>query len=293
MGTRFELVLCGPVAEALRPAGEAAMEEIELWHRRLSRFTPDSLVSHLTRAAHAAPVRLDAETFALLQHALRVHRASHGAFDITLAPRLEEQGFGPSAVPGAREVTSDAIRLDPARGTVEFTRPGISLDLGAIGKGHALDCAAAVLRAAGVECALLHGGTSTVVAIGAPPDTHGWRIALGFEGRAGRVTLRDQALSVSDAASQRGRDGGHILDARTGRPATWQGLVAVIGPSARLCDAWSTAIVARGGTAPPDFPRRYQLLRHHGLRPPCRTDTAESRGALPRAASTRSRQRLS
>lgn len=268
MGTRFELLLPGPDSVERRAAGEAALEEVELWHSRLSRFAPDSLVSHLNRTAHATPFRLDRETFALFSDALAVHRDSGGAFDITVAPLLEAQGFPPSAVGGAGPVRGGALRLDARAGTVWFTQPGISLDLGAIAKGHALDRAAALLRASGIESALLHGGTSSVVAIGVPPAGGGWRIALGPEGRAGTLTLRDEALSVSDATSQRsrGREGGHILDARSGKPSTWTGLVAVIGPSARLCDAWSTAVVAQG-TKPSGFPRGYQVIRQHSRSP--------------------------
>lgn len=263
MGTRFELVLGGPDPEALRPAGEAALEEIELWHRRLSRFATDSLVSHLNRTAHDAPVRLDGETFALFADALRVFRDSDGAFDVAVAPLMERNGFAPSVVPGVAWVSSAMIRLDPKARTLRFIRPGVSLDLGAIGKGHALDCAATLLRAHGVGCALLHGGTSSVVSIGAPPEERGWRVGLGPGGRAGTVTLRDEALSISDASSQTAGAGRHILDARSGRPAAWQGVVAVIGPSARLCDAWSTALVALGAV-PPTFPRGYQAVRLHG-----------------------------
>ncbi|HEX9755223.1 MAG TPA: FAD:protein FMN transferase [Gemmatimonadales bacterium] len=263
MGTRFELVLGGPHPESLRPAGETALEEIELWHRRLSRFATDSLISHLNRTASKAPVRLDGETFALFTDALRVFRDSDGAFDLAVAPLMERHGFAPSAVPGLEWVSSTAIRLDSKARTFRFTCPGVSLDLSAIGKGHALDCAATLLRAHGVGCALLHGGTSSVVAIGAPPGEPGWRVALGPQGRAGTVTLRNEALSVSDASSQTARAGGHIVDARSGCPAAWQGIVAVIGPSARLCDAWSTALVALG-VVPPTFPRGYQALRHQG-----------------------------
>ena len=262
MGTRFELVLGSPDPESLRPAGETALEEIELWHRRLSRFATDSLISHLNRTASKAPVRLDGETFALFTDALRVFRDSDGAFDLAVAPLMERHGFAPSAVPGLEWVSSTAIRLDSKARTFRFTCPGVSLDLSAIGKGHALDCAATLLRAHGVGCALLHGGTSSVVAIGAPPGEPGWRVALGPQGRAGTVTLRDEALSISDASSQTTRAGGHIVDARSGRPAAWQGIVAVIGPSARLCDAWSTALVALGAV-PSTFPRGYQALRHH------------------------------
>lgn len=235
MGTRFELVLPGDDPEALRPTGEAALAEIEDWHRRLTRFEPDSQLSHILRAAADAPVAVDCDLYALLEDCHEVWRASGGAFDPTLGTGM------------------DAVALDPSRGTVQFTRPGVTLDLGAIGKGHALDHAARVLREAGVTNALLHGGTSSVVAIGGPPDEPGWKVALADSGQPPVVlTLRDQALGVSSQSRQ-----AHVRDPRSGAVVPGSRCAAVTGPSARLCDAWSTALLVLGELSPA-IPAGYQ-----------------------------------
>lgn len=265
MGTRFELVLGAGPWTNLRAAGEAALEEIEIWHRRLSRFAPDSLVSHLNREAAGRPVRLDAETFALFEGALSVWRASGGAFDVACAPIVAGRGFGTSAVPTEAPWSgSDAIQLDPGRWTIRFTRPGVSLDLGAIAKGHALDCAAAVLVASGVTSALLHGGTSSVVAIGAPAAAEGWPVALAGAWGERALTLRDTALATSHAGSQvSGEGASHIVDPRPGPAGPHAGRVAVVGPSARLADAWATALVVLGHV-PNTFPAGYQAFFENG-----------------------------
>ncbi|MCC6681334.1 MAG: FAD:protein FMN transferase [Phycisphaeraceae bacterium] len=143
----------------------------------------------------------------------------------------------------------------PERGagskTVWFDMPGITLDLGAIAKGFAIEQAMAVLRESGITCALLHGGTSTVAAIGAPPGQDGWHVALNVPGgQRPTICLRDQAMSVSAPHGRSiERDGhrfGHVLDPRSGRPATCAACAAVIGPSATLADAWSTALLVLG-----------------------------------------------
>ncbi|MDP9144311.1 MAG: FAD:protein FMN transferase, partial [Actinomycetota bacterium] len=169
MGTRFEVVLPAADPEALRPAGEAALAEIEEWHRRLTRFEPDSQLNHLHRAAVGAPMPVDRELYALLEECVAVWRASGGAFDCS-------RGTG-----------MDAVELDPVGCTVQLARHGVTLDLGGIGKGHALDRAATVLREAGISSALVHGGTSSVIAIGAPPDQSAWKIALAGSGDPPRV----------------------------------------------------------------------------------------------------------
>jgi thiamine biosynthesis lipoprotein len=257
MGTRFELVLLSGACD-LRAAGEAALDEIQLWHARLTRFAPDSLVSHINRTAGAAPVRLDRDTFVLFEDAMGVSAESEGAFDITVAPVMGRLGFAGSAVPAlGRRVNGRALLLDANAWTLRFSTADVSLDLGAIGKGHALDCAAAVLREYGVDAALLHGGTSSIAAIGAPPRSSGWRVAAGPEADAAVVTLRDAAMSVSDSASQRTpAAGGHIVDARTGGVIERARRAVVVGPSARLADAWATALVVLG-SIPGGFPAGY------------------------------------
>lgn len=237
MGTRFEVVLPAEDPEALRPAGEAALAEIEAWHQRLSRFESDSLLQHIHRAALDAPVTVDRDMMDLLVDCVSVWEQSGGAFDPSLGSGM------------------DALRLDPDASTVRLTRPGVQLDLGGIGKGHALDCAARVLREAGVTSALVHGGTSSVIGIGRPPDAPGWRIALAGSGNPPEVVLLvDQALGASSNAERP-----HILDPRRERPATRAGLAAVTGPSARLCDAWSTATLVMG-RPPSALPKGYEAI---------------------------------
>ncbi len=266
MGTRFEIVLvAGPPGWTdadMRAAGETAIDEIDAWDRRLSRFAPDSLVSHINRTAARAPVALDAPTFRLFRDAVDVWSATGGAFDITVAPALVARGFDDSAVParGGR-AHGDALVLDADAKTVAFSDVGVSLDFGAIGKGHALDCAGERLRECGVTSAFLQGGTSSGLAIGRPPGARGWRVALGPDLESGLVTLADTAFSLSDAAAQLSASGHyHIVDPRqplrpVDRP-NGPSRVLVTGPSARLADAWSTALVALGDI-PATLPNRY------------------------------------
>jgi thiamine biosynthesis lipoprotein ApbE len=152
------------------------------------------------------------------------------------------------------------LELDEAQRTIRFKREGMALDLGGIAKGHALDLAAAILRESGVRSALLHGGTSTIIGINstlAGGGADNWPVGLGIEQPGITVKLRDAAMSVS---APHGRtiemDGtrlGHIIDPRRGAPAGGARLAVVIAPSARLADAWSTALIVLG-QRPPGIP---------------------------------------
>lgn len=293
MATRFEIVLHGDNAPALRAAGEEALRLVQELEARLSLFRPTSEIAHLNARAAREPVRVTPEVFALLQQAQKLHAESGGAFDITVAPLVRCWGFmgGDGRLPRPEEVAEarakvgmGLVRLDPDGFTVQFAREGVMLDLGAIGKGYAVERGAEVLREAGVSSALFHGGTSTVQAIGSPPGEECWRIAIETPSPSpdtppmllATVPLRDEAMSVSAVWGNHfqvaGRTFGHILDPRTGEPAQGTVLAAVVLPSATETDALSTALLTRGRAG-------HEAIA--GLRPDIRTlVVSESGGKL-------------
>jgi thiamine biosynthesis lipoprotein len=210
-------------------------------------------------------VRVTPSLFALLQHAQNLHHESGGVFDITIAPLVRCWGFqngsghlpDPEALAEARsQVGMSLVHLDLKNFTVRFAREGVMLDLGAIGKGYAVERAAEILHEAGVTSALLHGGTSTVQAIGHPPEAECWKVAVANPLPAATpallatVELKDEAMSVSGIRGKcfqaEGQTFGHILDPRTGRPATGATLAVVVLPSATETDALSTALLTLG-----------------------------------------------
>lgn len=229
MATRFEVVL----PDASPALGELVLNEIADWHHRLNRFAPDSWVSHVNRTAASSPVRCDEDIWRLLIDAQDVWHASGGAFDIT-------RGFG------------HALVLDADTRTLKFDHPAMHLDFGGIAKGHALDCCGRLLRDHGVTSAFLHGGTSSGLAIGLDALGQYWTVLRDF-GTSG-LRLVDAAFSVSDAASQAHP---HIIDPRSGEMISRKSAapVMVTGPSARLCEAWSTAAVVLGDAVqlPPEY----------------------------------------
>jgi thiamine biosynthesis lipoprotein len=267
MATRFELALHGEDPAQLRAAGEEAIAEIERLEDQLSLYRPTSEIACVNARAAFEPVRVSPAVFQLLQHARQLHHETGGAFDISIAPLVRCWGFmGDSGhMPSDEEVAlarekigMDQIRLDEKRLTVKFARSGMMLDLGAIGKGYAIESAAEILREASVTSALLHGGTSTAYALGHPPDADFWKVAIERppdfvslpEIRLPTLLLRDEAMSVSAvwgrAFQADGKVLGHVLDPRTGRPAQNGLMAAVALPSATETDAFSTALLTLG-----------------------------------------------
>lgn len=263
MGTRFEAVLFGHRGAELRAAGEAALDEISHLSAQLDLFRSDSFLSFLNREAHEKAVRVDPDLYELIECCLEVSRRSGGAFDLTVGPLMKAWGFHDEA-PGVpvekarrealERVGWEAVHLEPAGLKVRYARPGLRLDFGGVAKGFALDKAVRILEEAGVKAGLLHGGTSTVKAFGAPPGSKPWKVGIEHPLQAGRLVkqakLLDCALSVSAprgrAFEHEGRSFGHVMDPRAGAPQQAAVLCAVAAESAALADAWSTAFLVGG-----------------------------------------------
>lgn len=283
MATRFELVLHGDDAVRLRAAGEEAISEIKRLHDQLSIFRPNSAISRVNSEASAGAVRLKARLFELLSHIGRLSDVTDGAFDVTVGPLLEVWGFrdpvGDEEEDGGRDAPdekdiSEALErvgfarvvLDKGARTVTFDRAGVQIDLGGIGKGYALDVATDVLLSAGISCGLLHGGTSSVRAIGVDPSGDPWKVAVrrpfssSVDGPLGIVALEDEAMAVSAGSGRfREADGGlvgHVIDPRTGHPVRVADLAIVVARNATDADALATGLLVLGA------PGLERLVRH-------------------------------
>jgi FAD:protein FMN transferase len=264
MGTRFELVYWGP-----RAAGEEALAEIVRIESRLSVFQASSDISWINAHAGLRAVKVEPRTFSLLERCAELSEETDGAFDITVGPLMQawkpvaEGGALPSAetVAEARtRVGHRHLQFDAQASTIRFGCAGMRLDLGAVGKGYAIDAAIAILHTHGVQSALLHGGPSTIYGIGAPPEG-AWRIAWDAGGDERTFVLRDGALSVSavygKACVPDGHCYGHVVDPLIGMPVDQTRAAIVTGPSAFECDVLSTALLVHAGEWLPVLRRRF------------------------------------
>ncbi len=217
MGTLCEIDAPGAPAGAV----SAAFAEIERWDRILSLYKDESEASALNRAAGTGPVAVSAELYAAVETALSLARETGGAFD----PTLRRAGWR-------------TLRLDDKARTI-ILPAGTSLDFGGVGKGWALDRAAAGLKAAGVTRARFNFG-GQILALGKWPVT--------IPGRAKLLLIEDASVSVSGNSERPG----HIISPFNGRPVLGPGAVAVVLSSAAAADAWSTALFVLG-KAPSQF----------------------------------------
>jgi FAD:protein FMN transferase len=268
MGSYFEVRLPAGTPGAVDLACRA-LDLIDALEAQLTVYRDDSEVSRLNATAHCAPVEVERGLFGLLELAVSLSRETQGAYDVTAGALSEAWGFvkGPKRVPDERAL-ADArdrtgwhhLRLDPERRCVAFDREGVRINLGSIGKGYAIDRAVDLIRGHWwPTSALVHGGQSSLYALGSPPGVLGgrWEIALRnpFEPETplGTLRLRNRGLGTSGAAFQQfvvdGRVYGHLIDPRTGEPALGPASVTVLAPTAALADALSTAFYLLGRDA--------------------------------------------
>jgi len=265
MATDFELILDGDRdARALGSMAEEAYALVQQLEGQLSAYLPASELCWISENAYPGPVAVDPALFRLLLQARGMWEETAGAFDITVGPLVKcwgffrRQGQIPAEADLARAmdcVGMAHVEFDEAKRTIRFLRPGVELNLGAIGKGFAIDEAMSRLRSWGITCALAQLGGSTVAVMGEPPVSQGWLLGVRPGGRStvrvGAVRLQDQAISTSGDFEQYfevdGRRYGHIIDPRTGYPAEGRLSVCSISPSAARSDALSTALVVMGG----------------------------------------------
>jgi thiamine biosynthesis lipoprotein len=264
MATHFEVLIPFGTTDAQR-AAEDALAEIDRLESQLTVYRDSSEISRLNAMASFAPVPVEERLFGLLQLAARIHSETEGAFDITSGALIKAWGFfkGPRRVPSDVErnhalerVGMTHVALNPEHRQVRYLKPGLEINLGSIGKGYALDCAAVVLAGSWkFPSALLHGGQSSVYAMGAEPGSrNGWAVGIRHpwdsDKRMATVRLRDRGLGTSAATFQHlkhdGRKLGHILDPRTGWPAEGMASASVIAPTAAEADALATAFFILG-----------------------------------------------
>jgi FAD:protein FMN transferase len=273
MACSFEVTIASEDARDL-PAARAALDCVDRIEDQLTIFRDTSAIAEINRRAAAEPVAIDRALFDLLSECIDIHRDTGGTFDITTTPLsrtwgfLQRQGCLPSreAIDAARTTVGlDAVRVHRNSLTVRFMREGLELNLGAIGKGFALDRAAADMRARGVTHALLSAGRSSLLALGGRGE--GWWIEVispSTDRRLAEVWLRDAALGTSGAGEQfvdvDGVRYGHVIDPRSGWPSSGILSSTVITDRAASADALSTAFFI-GGIA---LAREY-CARHPGV----------------------------
>ncbi len=247
----FQITVVEPDPVYAGQAAAAALAQLERVENRLSRYVETSDIFRINRLAPGQVTTVHPDTFQCLRIALEVQAATGGAFDVAYASAVRPDDGPP-------------IELIEPGCVVRVLADGVRLDLGAIGKGFALDRMAALLAQWDIGTALLSASTSTVLALDPPPGERGWPIHVGTDHAPRRFWLANQAIGASGTAVR----GAHIIDPRTGRPAEGKFRAWAVAPTAAEADALSTAFMVMADSEVDDYCRRHPGISAHLLHTP-------------------------
>ena len=265
MGTVVEITLYHPDQDRARELIDRAFAEMERIERLMSIRIAASEVARINREAYPGPIAVDREVFDLIGRALEAWRETSGAFDITVGPLMQlwplyraEKILPNDAQVGEalKRVGFDLLMLDPESSRIAFKKPGMSIDLGGIAKGYAIDRAIGVLRGGGVASALVNAG-GDLYALGLKPDGTPWRVGVRHPRRPEELiaTLEVHDIAIMTSGDYEhyflkdGRRYSHIVDPRTGFTARGTAGVTLSAPIATWADALATGVLVLGPDA--------------------------------------------
>lgn len=262
MGSRFEITLVGGDSTRLEKHIDEVSQEVTRIENLISEWIPDSQISEVNRNAGIQPVKVDREVFELTRRAIGYSEMSEGAFDISIAAMdqlwrydgsMTEVPTGETIQKSIEKVGYRHIILDSLNSTIFLRNPGMKIGFGSIGKGYAADRGRELMKLRGIEGGIVNA-SGDLSAWGNPPGKKSWKIGVAHPARPYKVIrkirLRNGSAATSGSyqkfAEIDGRRYSHIIDPRTGYPATDLTSVTITGPSAEFANALSTSVMVLG-----------------------------------------------
>ena len=239
---------------------DAVFAEFKRFDRIYSSYSNDSMLSLVNQKAAQGPQKISDEFLYLIGESLEFYEQTQGLFDITYAAVGNtydyRKGLKPSAAGLQAKlhlIDSQGLRLNLKAKTLEFSKAGMRIDLGGVGKGYVVDQAIEILKASGVQHASvfaggdrrfhgLHGDRPWMMGIRHPRDPK--RLAL-------KMPIHSAAVSTSGDYERyfiddEGLRHHHIVHPKTGESPREVVSATVIGKEAMITDAMSTSVLLAG-----------------------------------------------
>lgn len=262
MGTRFELAAVSRDEQKAWEAIDAGIKEIQRIEALISEWQATSQTSEINRNAGIKPVVVDQELFDLISRSNRISEMTGGAFDISFASidKVWKYDGSMKTEPSPEQVTASVAKinykniiLNPQNHSVYLKEPGMKIGFGAIGKGYAANRARDVMREMGIQGGVVNAA-GDLVTWGKQADGQSWYVGIADPAEKDKVfswlTADNTAVVTSGNyekyAEINGKRYSHIIDPRTGYPASGLKSVTIVCPNGELADALATAVSVLG-----------------------------------------------
>lgn len=250
MATVFDLIIIHESKEYAEQAAWEAIKEIDRLENELSRFKPNSDISRINNLNIGEKIVLSIDAFNCIRRSIELHKETHGAFNIACGALLK-CWLNPDYTlknPDEEEIETaislsliENIVLHKEDYTLEILQEGTTIDLGAFGKGYAIDTVTNLLSQWNINCALLSSGRSSIKAIGKPENQSGWSISISNP--ADKKVIQTFFISDMSLGASGLTKGSHIINTITGRPVIKKAGSWVFAQNACDADALSTAFM--------------------------------------------------
>ncbi|MEO2071771.1 MAG: FAD:protein FMN transferase [Zunongwangia sp.] len=262
MGSRFDITVVAKDSVMANNYIDMAVDEITRIEKRISSWDPNSETSLINANAGIKPVKVSQELFDLIKRAIGISKLTDGAFDITYASMDKIWKFDGSMtqMPAEEDIKSSVskvgyqnIILNEADRSVFLKLPEMKIGFGAIGKGYAADKAKELLKSKGVVAGIINA-SGDMNTWGKQTNGENWKVAITNPMDKNKafalLPIKNEAVVTSGDyekfVSFNGIRYAHIIDPRTGYPATGIISVTVFAPKAELADALATSVFVMG-----------------------------------------------
>ncbi len=273
MGSRWDITIVAKDSATAELNIDTVIKEVSRIEYLISDWKPQTQISQVNQQAGIAPVKVDKEVLDLTRRAIHISHITTGAFDISFAAMEKIWKFDgsmtemptPEAVKKAKEkVGYQNIIIDTVASTIFLQERGMKIGFGALGEGYAADKCREMMLAKGIQAGIVNG-SGDMNTWGKQPNGKPWNIGITDPFHPGElyaiVPLHQGAVTTSGSYEKYAEIGGkrysHIINPATGYPATGLVSITVFGPSAELCNSFSTSIMVMGKEA------GFQLLKKY------------------------------
>ena len=265
MGSRWDITIVAKDSASAEHNIDTVIAEVSRIENLISDWKPTSQVSQVNSNAGIRPVKVDREVFALTQRAIHLSKVTSGAFDISFAAMDKIWKFDgsmtemptPEAIKKSVEkVGYQNIILDSVNSSIFLKLKGMKIGFGALGEGYAADRSRKLMLSKGIKAGIVNG-SGDMSTWGKQPNGHDWNIGITNPMREDTiiavVPLQQGSVVTSGSYEKfvvfNGKRYAHIINPKTGYPATGLCSVTVFGPSAETANGFSTSMMVLGKNA--------------------------------------------